>query len=101
MKNSLLCMLGALVAVSAATVAVVVAKNACENKRKKIKFTECDCNDIDDDFFDDEEEFVDYTCQCGDCCDDCSDDENCSETEENIENSQQEESDENDEKADK
>ena len=37
MKNTVLCMLGALVAVSAATVAVVAAVNA-DHKRKKIKF---------------------------------------------------------------
>lgn len=100
MKNSLLCLIGALVAVSAATVAVVVAKNSCDNKRKKIKFTECDDDECGDVFFDDEEEFVDYTCQCGECCDDC-DDDDTSETEQEKSDAEVSEKSEDSEESDK
>lgn len=74
MKKTLLCMLGATIAVAAAAVAVNAVKNMDgSKKRKKIKFTECDCEPLSEDMFDDDEEFIDYTCQCGDCT--CSDDE--------------------------
>ncbi len=69
MKKTLLCLIGAAVAVTSAAVAIAAAKNVCDKKRKKVKFTECE-DDFDDDFFDSEEEFVDYTCQCGECPDD-------------------------------
>lgn len=80
MKKTLLCLIGAAVAVTSAAVAIAAAKNVCDKKRKKVKFTECE-DDFDDDFFDSEEEFVDYTCQCGECPDDECSEENKDEKE--------------------
>jgi len=90
MKKTLLCLIGAAVAVTSAAVAIAAAKNVCDKKRKKIKFTECE-DDFDDDFFDGEEEFVDYTCQCGECSDDECSEEDAGETDEKESSEEKEE----------
>lgn len=102
MKKTLLCMLGATIAVAAAAVAVNAVKNMDgTKKRKKIKFTECDCDPLSEDMFDDDEEFIDYTCQCGDCT--CSGDDETDEksADDDISETKESESSESEEKEEK